>query len=138
MNTDEIIDWAKNCHNNVSVYAYDTRYVKFAKYIASHCDISLVYFVKDHHIFPITDERLKIIATKANAGNCIDLWKYMCEIKCPRNHNKIEVFEGIDHIGHKTKDKIFVLPEDMKLEEVIDAYVIKTNYYVKIGKLAAL
>ena len=30
--------------------------------------ISLVYFIKDNHCYPITDERLKIIATKANQG----------------------------------------------------------------------
>lgn len=30
MNTEEIIDWAKNCHYNVSIHAYDARYKKFA------------------------------------------------------------------------------------------------------------
>ena len=60
MNMDEIIDWAKYRHNyNVSVHAYDARYKKFAKYIANTRDISLVYIVKDRHIHPITEERLK-------------------------------------------------------------------------------
>ena len=131
MNTDEIIRWAKECHYNVSVYAHDAKYKKFAKYIANTRDISLAYIVKDHHIHSITDERLKIIATKANGGNCTDLWKYMSEIKWTRRHNQIKVFESIDEITRDTRDQIFVLPEDMKLEEVIDAYVIKTNYFVE-------
>lgn len=131
MNTDEIIDWAKYRHNNVSVHAYDARYKKFAKYIANTRDISLVYIVKDRHIHAITEERLKNIATKANGGNCTDLWKYMSEIKWTRRHNQIEVLESIDNIDAETKDQIFVLPEDMKLEEVIDAYMIKTNYFVE-------
>ena len=96
MNTDEIIDWAKDRHHNLSVHAYDAWYMKFAKYIAVRRDISLVYFVKDHHIHPITDERLKNIAAKANGGNCSDLWKYMSEIKWTRRQNQIEVLESID------------------------------------------
>ena len=34
-------------------------------------------------------------------------------------------------VDTETKEQIFVLPEDMRLEEVIDAYVIKTNYFVE-------
>ena len=106
MNTDEIIDLAKHRHHNVLVHAYDACYMKFTKYIAVRRDISLVYFVKDYHIHPITDERLKNIATKANGGNCTDLWKYMSEIKWTRRQNQIEVLESIDdQLTPKLKNK---------------------------------
>ena len=55
----------------------------------------------------------------------------MSETKWTRRHNQIEVLESIENIDAETKDQIFVLPEDMKLEEVIDAYMIKTNYFVE-------
>lgn len=32
---------------------------------------------------------------------------------------------------YKTENKIYVSPEETKLEEVIDNYVIKTNYFVE-------
>ena len=73
----------------------------------------------------------KILPTKAYGGNCTDLWKYMSEIKWTRRHDQIEVLESIDNIDSKSKDQIIVLPEDMKLEEVIDAYMIKSNYFVE-------
>ena len=55
----------------------------------------------------------------------------MSEIKWTRRHDQIEVLESIDNIDSKSKDQIIVLPEDMKLEEVIDAYMIKSNYFVE-------
>lgn len=87
--------------------------------------------MKDHHIHPITDERLKIIATKANGGNCTNVWKYMSELKWSRRHDRINTLNNLDEIGNENRDQIFVLPEDMKLEEVIDTYVVKTNYFVE-------
>ena len=40
------------------------------KHIAStdHKDICLVFYIKDHHLYPIQDNRLKYIATQANQG----------------------------------------------------------------------
>ena len=35
LSTQEIIDWAKACHFNLSVHAYDARYKTFAQYIAN-------------------------------------------------------------------------------------------------------
>ena len=72
ISTQELIDWAKTCHSsNVSIHAYDARYRKFTKRISHLAAVSLVYFVKDHHCYPITDEKLKTIACKANQGALI-------------------------------------------------------------------
>lgn len=50
---------------------------QFMKHNATiHRDISLVYYIKDHHLYPIQDDRLKNIATKANQGGADNLWKY--------------------------------------------------------------
>ena len=35
MSTQELIDWAKACHPNVSIHAYDSTWRKFMKHIAS-------------------------------------------------------------------------------------------------------
>ena len=63
ISTPELIEWAKVCRSTLSIHAYDATYRKFMKHIVHHipCFTSLVYFVKDHHCHPITDERLKII-----------------------------------------------------------------------------
>ena len=79
MSTQELIDWAKACHPNVSVHAYDSTWRKFMKHITSHghSDVTLVFYIKDHHLYPIQDDRLKKIATKANLGGADNLWRYM-------------------------------------------------------------
>ena len=65
MSTQEVVDWARECHPNVSIHAYDSTYKKFMKHITStpRHDISHVFFIKENHCYPITDERLKILAT---------------------------------------------------------------------------
>ena len=68
--TEELIDWAKNCHTNVSIHAFDAMYKKFVTYSNNCANVTLVYIVKDHHCYPITDEKLKLIAAKANQGGC--------------------------------------------------------------------
>ena len=35
MSTQEVVDWAKECHPNISVHAYDSTYKKFMKHIAT-------------------------------------------------------------------------------------------------------
>ena len=35
MSTQELIDWVKVCHPNVSIHAYDSTWRKFMKHIAS-------------------------------------------------------------------------------------------------------
>ena len=66
----EVVDWARACYPNESFHAYDSTYKKFVKHIATtpRHNVSLVFFIKDNHCYPITDERLKILATKANQG----------------------------------------------------------------------
>lgn len=44
---------------------------------------------------------------------------------------QINTLNNLDKIGNENRDQIFVLPEDMKLEEVIDTCVVKANYFVE-------
>ena len=132
MTTKELIDWAKNCHSNVSIHAYDSTYRKFKTHISKHSDVSLVYIVKDHHCYPITDERLKLTAAKANQGGCDNLLKYMTEMKWSRNHEFVHKLDKFDDIYElDKKDNIIVLPEDVKMMQAIDAYINSTCYYVE-------
>ncbi|XP_068677184.1 uncharacterized protein [Montipora foliosa] len=133
MTTKELIDWAKYCHSNVSIHAYDSTYRKFKTHTNKHnCDVFLVYIVKDHHCFPITDEKLKITAAKANQGGCDDLLKYMSEMKWSRNHEFVHKLNKFDDIYElEKKDNIIVLPEDVKMMQAIDAYINSTCYYVE-------
>lgn len=52
--TEELVNWAKECHTNVSIRAFDPTYKKLLSYIGSnlHAAVTLVYYVKDHHWFP--------------------------------------------------------------------------------------
>ena len=72
MSAQELIDWAKACHPKVSIHAYDSTWKKFMKHISNEGHqghvISLVFYIKDHHLYLIQDDRLKQIATKANYG----------------------------------------------------------------------
>ena len=80
--TEKLINWAKNCHTNVSIRAFDSMYRKFVTYSNYCSNISLVYIVKDHHSgYPITDEKLKIVAAKANQGGYDNLLKYMTDMR---------------------------------------------------------
>ena len=82
MSTQELIDWAKACHPNVSIHAYDSTWRKFLKHIASNNQsVCLVSYIKDHHLYPIQDNPLKQIATKANQGGADNLWKYITDMK---------------------------------------------------------
>lgn len=132
MSTQELIEWAKTCHGKISILAYDATYRKFMKHISLHPDISLVYFVKDHHCYPITHERLKIIASKANQGGANDLWKYMSDLKWSRRHKRFTVMKSLEEEEElDTKNHVIVLPEDTKMEHAIDQYTGRTNYFVE-------
>ena len=61
----ELSRWANECHPNVSIHTFHVTY-KFHTYIGPTRHISLVYVVKDDHLFPITDKGLIITATKVN------------------------------------------------------------------------
>ena len=41
MSTQELVDWARACHNNVSIHAYDATYRKFMKDIQPNPDVTL-------------------------------------------------------------------------------------------------
>ena len=98
VNTEELIDWVKQCHTNVSRHAFDSTYRKFVSYTNSNTrtDVTLVYVVKDHHCFPITDERLKLVTSKANQGGCDNLLQYMADIKWTRCHENITKIKTAD------------------------------------------
>ena len=56
MSTQEIINWVKEHHpSNISVHAYTATYTKFMSYISHAPDVVLIFFVKHHHVHPITD-----------------------------------------------------------------------------------
>ena len=90
-----------------------------------HHDISLVFFIKDNHCYPITEERLKILATKGNQGGVDNLSKYMSEMKWSCRHEQ------------------FVVINDMEEEAQLNCarYDIKTRdiltKFLEIGKVTA-
>ena len=134
MSTQEVVDWARAFHPNASIHAYDSTYKTFMKYIATtpRHDISLVFFIKDNHCYPITDERLKILATKANQGGANNLWTFMGEMKWSRQHEQFVVINDLEEEAQlDVSNKIIVLPEDEKIEPVIDRYIYRTNYFVE-------
>ena len=141
MSTQELIDWAKACHPNVSIHAYDSTWRKFMKHIArSKPPIFLVFYVKDHHLYSIQDDRLKHIATKANQGGADNLWKYMTDMKWSNKSSNYIMYEELENNelteeGKPTlstiENHVIVLPPDMKIEPVIETYMIRTNYFVE-------
>ena len=140
MSTQELIDWAKACHPNVLIHAYDSTWRKFMKHIAGTTnDVSLVFYIKDHHLYPIQDDRLKNIATKAIQGCADNIWRYMSELKWSnKSSNYIMYQDLVDYDIVAKKDKptlskienhIIVLPPDTKIEPIIEEYMIRTNYF---------
>lgn len=132
LNTESLIMWAKECHPNVSIHAFDSCYKKFIAHSNGNPDISLVYIVKDHHCFPITDETLKTIATKANQGGAHNLLKYMTELKWTRRNDNVCKLESVkDVTTHKRENAVIILPEDAKMTDAIKRYIDTSNYYVE-------
>ena len=141
MSTQELIDWAKACHPNVSIHAYDSTWRKFMKHIArSKPPIFLIFYVKDHHLYSIQDDRLKHIATKANQGGADNLWKYMTDMKWSNKSSNYNMYEELENNELTEEDKptlstienhVIVLSPDMKIEPVIETYMIRTNYFVE-------
>ena len=126
MSTQELVDWAKACHPNVSIHAYDSTWHKFLKHIAStnHKNICLVFYIKDHHLYPIQDNRLKHIATQANQGGADNLWRYVSELKWSNKSSNYIMYEELENNelteeGKPTlltiENHVIVLPPDMKI-----------------------
>ena len=125
---------ARECHPNLSIHAYDSTYKKFMKHITvtKHHDITLVFFIKYNHCYPITDEILKILATKANQGGVDNLGKFMREMKWSRCHEQFVVINDMEEEEQlEVSNKIIVLPKDEKIEPAIDRYIYRTNYFVE-------
>ena len=142
MSTQELVDWAKACHPNVSIHAYDSTWRKFMKHIASlrRSDVTLVFYIKDHHLYPIQDDRVKHIATQANQGGADNLWRYMTDMKWSNKSSNYIMYEELENNelteeGKPTlmtvENHLIVLLPDMKIEPVIETYMIRTNYFVE-------
>ena len=104
-------------------------------------DISLVFYIKDHHLYPIQDDRLKHIATKANQGGADNLWKCMTDMKWSNKSSNYIMYQDMvddDIVAKKDKptlstieNQVTVLPQDTKIEPIIEEYMIRTNYFVE-------
>ena len=128
MNTDEIIDWIKNCHHNISLHAYTCTYKQFISHISNKPEIVLCFMVKDHHLYPITDPDLKNIAMCRNQQGTKNLFKYMSEITWTRRHDQITMY---DDIKDDTKNNVIVCPEDLSVKKAIHDYMSLYSFYVE-------
>ena len=132
ISTNELINWAKACHDNVSIHAFDCRYRKFIAHSKYCSNISLVYIVKDHHCYPITDEKLKVVASKANQGGCDDLLKHMSDLKWTRRLENVTQIVDVDEISSLDKEnRIVVLPPETKMKKAVDSYSRNKTFYVE-------
>ena len=135
ISTYEIIEWAKSCHpNTVSIHAFDSRYKKFISHISPEARVSLVFIVKDNHLTPISDPRLKEIATYTDRSKK-SLLTYMTDIKWSMKHDKVTVLNDctdVNNIG--ISDNILILPDGTKMNQAIDQYMKSSNYYVEMIK----
>ena len=59
LSSQEIVNWIRECHGNISLHAYTCTYQKFMSHISHTPDVILSFFVKDHHLYPITNPELK-------------------------------------------------------------------------------
>ena len=128
--TQELIDWAKKCHPNVSIHAHDSTWRKFMKHIpsTSHTGICLVFYIKDHHLYPILYDRLKQIAIQANQDGADNLWKYKTDMKWSNKSSKFimynDLLNNMDELieGNNNdkptlstiKNHVIILPPDTK------------------------
>ena len=130
INTEELINWVKNCHHNVSIHAYDSTYRKFISHTSPSTNVSLVYIVKDHHCFPITNEKLKLTASKASQSN--HLLKYMSDLKWTRRHENIYKMKKLEDLHNIDKENnIIILPEGVKIPQVMEIYMNISNLYIE-------
>ena len=131
ISTKELKNWVKDRHPQVSIHAYDARYMKFHKYVSPHPYVVLVYKVKDHHLFSITDEELKIAASKANQSGTKNLLKYMADVKWMRRHEKVDKIRTMMNVPYDGEDHIVILPEDANMRQAINECSKETGYYIE-------
>ena len=116
------------------------------KHISSiSTSICLVFYIKDHHLYPIQDDHLKKIATQANQGGADNLWKYMTDMKWPNKSSIYIMYQDLVHsmdelIDNGKSDKptlstienhVIVLPPDTKVEPVVEEYIYRSQYFVE-------
>ena len=128
MDTDEIIDWIKNCHSNISLHAYTCTYKQFISHISHAPDIVLCFMVKDHHLHPITDPGLKNVASCRNQQGTKNLFKYMSEITWTRRHDQITMY---DDMKDDTKNNVIVCPENISIKQAIHDYMSLYSFYIE-------
>ena len=76
------------------------------KHIASRQpSICLVLYIKDHHLYPIHDDRLKHIATQANQDGADNLWKYMTDMKWSNKSSNYIMYEELENNELTEEDK---------------------------------
>lgn len=126
--TQEIIDWVKDCHPNISVHAYSSTYNKFMKHISHSPDVVLTFFVKDHHLHPITDPELKRVASSCDQKGSINLFNYLSELTWTRRHDKFVIYDKRDD---DVQNHIIVCPPEMQVKTAVCQYMQKSNYYVE-------
>lgn len=110
MSTQEIVDWIKACHNNISLHAYTATYKKFMKHISNRPHVILAFSVKDHHCHPNTNPELKRIASSCNQKGSVNLFQNMSELKWTRRHDK---FIQYDDLNDQTENHIIVCPPEI-------------------------
>ena len=125
-----------------------------------HSDVTLVFYIKNHHLYPIQDARLKQIAKKANQSGADYLWCRMTDMKWSNKSSNYIMYQQLidndliaepefvpydesqepinDNKDKQTKltlatieDHVIILPPDTKFEPVIEKYVTRTNYFVE-------
>ena len=132
ISTDELIKWAKTLHSNVSINAFDATYRKFQTHSNNCSNITLVYIIKDHHGYPITDKKLKLLASKANQGGCESLLKHMSDMIWRKRHENITKIDSVNEIFELEKENsVIILLEKGNMDEAIETYCLKTNFYVE-------
>ena len=74
----------------------------------------------------ITDEKLKLIASKANQGGCNDLLKYMSDLKWTGRHENFFRLKDVNGCGH-TWDFTLVKGFNRGKKDVKKLYYSKTH-----------
>ena len=133
MCTRNIMDWVKECHPTmIYVHAFNSMYRKFESYISEYPRVCLVYIVKDHHLYPITDETLKRTAAQYNDDDGNDLLKHMADYKWSKRHfdvHRVDKQEDLENINEE--NKIIILPEEVRMSDMMEIYNSKNEYYVE-------
>ena len=72
-----------------------------------------MFYIKDHHLYPIQDDHLKQIATKATQGGADNLWKYMTDMKWSNKSSNYIMYQQLIDNG----DAIIVKQEDSETDK---------------------